>query len=64
MLNPADTAFLAHLAALLPPDSLRPPEPRHLEEPRGRWTGLAGAVAPARGAGPAAGRYSHPTQPP
>ncbi|NTT85468.1 FAD-binding oxidoreductase [Tabrizicola fusiformis] len=45
MLNPADAAFLGHLGALLPPDGLRPPEPRHLEEPRGRWTGLAGAVA-------------------
>ena len=45
MLNPADAGFLSQLAALLPPDSLRAPEPRHLEEPRGRWTGLSGAVA-------------------
>jgi FAD/FMN-containing dehydrogenase len=45
MLNPADTAFLATLAARLPEGSLRPAEARYLEEPRGRWHGLAGAVA-------------------
>ena len=45
MLNPADPAFVDHLAALLPPDTLRAPEPRYLTEPRGRWHGLAGAVA-------------------
>jgi len=45
MPNPADSAFLTALEGLLPPDTLRPPEPRHLEEPRGRWTGRAGAVA-------------------
>lgn len=45
MLNPADADFLDRLAALLPADTLRAPEPRHLEEPRGRWTGQGGAVA-------------------
>jgi FAD/FMN-containing dehydrogenase len=45
MLNPASPAFLADLAGLLPPDTLRAPEPRYLEEPRGRWQGRAGAVA-------------------
>ena len=45
MLNPADPAFVAALAAALPPGCLRPAEPRHLEEPRGRWTGQAGCVA-------------------
>lgn len=45
MLNPADPAFLASLADALPPDTLRTPEPRYLEEPRSRWTGQAGAVA-------------------
>lgn len=45
MLNPADAAFLATLAARLPEGSLRPADARYLEEPRGRWHGLAGAVA-------------------
>ena len=45
MLNPADPAFLDRLAGLLPPGTLRAPEPRDLEEPRGRWQGQAGAVA-------------------
>ena len=49
MLNPCDAAFLDALAARLPAGCLRPPEPRYLEEPRGRWQGRAGAVArPAR----------------
>lgn len=50
MLNPADPAFLAELAAGLPPDTLRVAEPRYLEEPRGRWQGRAGAVALPRSA--------------
>ena len=50
MLNPADAGFLEALAGALPPDRLRPPEPRYLEEPRGRWLGLAGAVALPRSA--------------
>lgn len=45
MLNPADPDFVKALAAQLPDGILRPAEPRHLEEPRGRWQGLAGAVA-------------------
>ena len=45
MLNPADAAFLTTLDPLLPPGTLRPPEPRYLEEPRGRWHGIAGSVA-------------------
>jgi FAD/FMN-containing dehydrogenase len=44
-LNPATPAFLAALEARLPPGTLRPPEARHLEDPRGRVTGQAGAVA-------------------
>ena len=45
MLNPCDAAFVAALAALVPDGCLRPAEPRHLEEPRGRIRGHAGAVA-------------------
>jgi FAD/FMN-containing dehydrogenase len=45
MLNDCSPAFLDDLAARLPPDRLRPAEARHLEEPRGRWQGRAGAVA-------------------
>ena len=45
MLNPATPAFLAALASQLPEGTLRPAEPRYLEEPRGRWKGLAAAVA-------------------
>ena len=48
MLNPATPAFLAALAARLPPGTLRPPEPRDLTEPRGRWTGQGAAVARPR----------------
>ncbi|SMX42255.1 FAD-binding oxidoreductase [Maliponia aquimaris] len=40
-LSPADDSFAHRLAALLPDDSLRPAEPRHREEPRGRWTSVA-----------------------
>ncbi|MFU8898218.1 MAG: hydroxyacid dehydrogenase, partial [Roseinatronobacter sp.] len=45
MLTACDTDFLAKLSALLPPDALAAPEPRYLEEPRGRLTGQGGAVA-------------------
>lgn len=45
MLNPATPEFLSQLAAQLPQGSLQAAEPRHLEEPRGRWQGQAGAVA-------------------
>jgi FAD/FMN-containing dehydrogenase len=44
-LNPADAAFVDALAHQLPPGTLRPAEPRHLEEPRGKWHGQAGVVA-------------------
>jgi FAD/FMN-containing dehydrogenase len=45
MLNPADADFVALMAARVPEGTLRPPEPRYLEEPRGRWQGQAGVVA-------------------
>jgi FAD/FMN-containing dehydrogenase len=48
MLNPCDTAFVSGLAGLLPEGALGHPEPRHLEEPRGRWQGQAGALARPR----------------
>ena len=40
-----DAAFLARLEAALGPGGLRAPEPRHLEEPRGRRRGRAAALA-------------------
>lgn len=48
MLNPCDPAFVARLSALVPEGILSAPEPRHLEEPRGRWTGRAGVLARPR----------------
>ena len=48
MLMPCSPAFLENLAGQLPSDTLRPPEPRHLQEPRGRWQGQAGALAVPR----------------
>lgn len=45
MLNPADAKFLDHLAQSLPENTLRSPDARYLTEPRGRWAGIAGAVA-------------------
>jgi FAD/FMN-containing dehydrogenase len=48
MLNPCDADFVAHLSNTLPDGTLGAPEPRHLEEPRGRWRGQAGAVARPR----------------
>ena len=44
-LKPADPAFLDALSARLPADTLRTPETRYLEEPRGRYKGQAAAVA-------------------
>ncbi len=41
MLNPCSPAFLS----TLPCGLLRSPDARHIEEPRGRWRGVAGAVA-------------------
>lgn len=51
MLNPCDAGFVANLAGLLPDGTLRDPEPRYLDEPRGRGRGQAGAVALPRDAG-------------
>lgn len=48
MLSPATPGFLDTLAAALPPGTLRPPEPVHLAEPRGRVQGHAAAVASPR----------------
>lgn len=48
MLKPADTAFAAHLSALLPEGCIGVPEPRHLEDPRGRWTGEGVVLARPR----------------
>ena len=41
----ASPEFVAFLATRLPQDTIRPAEPRHLADPRGRWTGQAGPVA-------------------
>ena len=43
-LGPADAAVLERLAAALGPGGVVPPEPRYLEEPRGRFAGRAAAV--------------------
>jgi hypothetical protein len=48
MLNPCDADFVAHLSAQVPEGTLSAPEPRHLEEPRGRWTGQACWRGPGR----------------
>lgn len=45
MLIPCDDAFVRDLSVGLPDGTLSTPEPRHLDEPRGRWAGQAGAVA-------------------
>ena len=47
-LTPADTAFLDKLRLQLPEGTLRAPEPRYLEEPRGRYNGQAAAIAMPR----------------
>ena len=44
-LAPADDAFANRLGKILPAETLRPAEPRFLEEPRGRWTSTATWVA-------------------
>ncbi len=44
-LYPADPAFADGLASGLPKGVLRAPEPRYLEEPRGRYQGEAGLLA-------------------
>ncbi|SMC88992.1 FAD-binding oxidoreductase [Primorskyibacter flagellatus] len=45
MLNAADAEFVERLAGDLPDDTLRPAEPRYLEEPRGAWMGKSEWVA-------------------
>ncbi len=50
MLNPCTPAFVARLAADLPDDTLRTPDARYLDEPRGRWSGQGGALALPRSA--------------
>jgi FAD/FMN-containing dehydrogenase len=45
MLCDVTPEFLDKLAALLPADTLRSPEPRYLTEPRGLWEGRAAVVA-------------------
>ena len=51
MLNPCDPTFVSHLSPLVPEGTLSAPEPRHLEEPRGRWRGQAGVLARPRTTG-------------
>lgn len=51
MLNPATPDFLERLEGLLPPATLRAPEPRHLTEPRGKFPAQGAAVALPRSAG-------------
>ncbi|WP_127114148.1 FAD-binding oxidoreductase [Shimia sediminis] len=41
-LTSASPLFLESLAAALPTDTLRPADPRYMEEPRGRYAGLPG----------------------
>ena len=43
-LNPADAAFVERLRGLLPAAAFREPSDAYLREPRGQWTGTAGAV--------------------
>jgi FAD/FMN-containing dehydrogenase len=43
--HPADANFAAKLRAAAPDLWLGPPEPRHLEEPRGRFRGAGGLLA-------------------
>lgn len=45
MLAPADEGFAEKLRAAVPGLWLGPPEPRYLEEPRGKWQGQAGVLA-------------------
>jgi FAD/FMN-containing dehydrogenase len=45
MLNSCDDRFVQRLADALPEGTIRPVEPRYLEEPRGLYRGHAGAVA-------------------
>lgn len=49
-LNAATDAFATALAAQLPDNTIRTPEPRYLEEPRGRFFGTGGVLAVPRDA--------------
>ena len=51
MLNPADPGFVAALTTRLPEGTVRPPDARYLEEPRGRWAGQGGCLALPRTTG-------------
>ncbi|KEP69029.1 2-hydroxyacid dehydrogenase [Thioclava dalianensis] len=48
MLSPADDAFATRLAEAVPGLRIGAPEPRHLEEPRGRYHGLGGLLVRPR----------------
>ena len=48
MLSPADDAFATRLAETVPGLRIGAPEPRHLEEPRGRYHGLGGLLVRPR----------------
>lgn len=48
MLNPADENLAAALAARLPAGTIVPVEPRYLDDPRGRGTGVPGLLARPR----------------
>ena len=48
MLNPADTAFATRLSPLLPDGCISVAEPRHLDDPRGRWRGQGTVLARPR----------------
>jgi FAD/FMN-containing dehydrogenase len=47
-LNATAPSFIDQLAKHLPPETLTPAEPRHLEEPRGKWRGISQWVARPR----------------
>ncbi len=48
MLKPADAAFSAALSSVLSEGCIGQPEPRHLEDPRGRWMGEGVVLARPR----------------
>ena len=48
MLHPADTAFATRLSPLLPDGCIGVAEPRHLDDPRGRWRGQGTVLARPR----------------
>ena len=48
VLNPADAAFADRLSAMVPDGTLAEAPPSALEEPRGRWQGIAQVIARPR----------------